>query len=144
MDMYSGVGTIGLSISKVSKEVIGVEIVKEAVDNANRNALLNGIENCTFIHQDATDFVKEMKKKHKKVDVIFVDPPRKGMTEQGIEDLSYLQAKTIVYISCNPDTLARDLVLLEKKGYRTKQIQPVDMFAQTTQVENIALLEKIK
>lgn len=140
IDLYSGTGTIGLSISSKAKEVLGVEIVEEAVLNAKENARINNIENCNFLCQDATDFANEYK--DKKVDVVFVDPPRKGMTEQGINDIVTMQPDTLIYVSCNPETLARDLKIFDEKGYACSMIQPVDMFAQTLGLENIAKLIK--
>lgn len=140
IDLYSGTGTIALAISGCVKEVIGVEIVKEAVDNANRNKEINHIDNCTFICQDATEFARE--RKYSKVDVLFVDPPRKGMSEQGIQDIVTLQPEKIIYISCNPDSLVRDLKIFLTQGYFCQMIQPVDMFCHTTGIENIAVLKK--
>lgn len=140
IDLYSGTGTIGLSISKQAKQVLGVEIVEEAVRNAKKNAELNNIQNCTFLCQDATEFANEYKEKQ--VDVVFVDPPRKGMSEQGIHDIVTMDPETIIYVSCNPETLARDLKVFENKGYTCSLIQPVDMFAQTLGLENIAKLSK--
>lgn len=142
IDLYSGTGTIGLSISKKSKTVLGVEIVEEAVMNAKENARINNITNCNFLCQDATEFANEYK--DKKVDVVFVDPPRKGMTEQGINDIVTMQPDTLIYVSCNPETLARDLKIFKEKGYICQMIQPVDMFAQTLGLENIAKLVKEK
>ena len=136
IDMYSGTGTIGLSISKHAKSVLGVEIVKEAVDNANVNKELNHIQNCEFRCQDATEFAHDMK--NQKIDVVFVDPPRKGMTRQGIEDVVTMNPDVLIYISCNPDTLARDLNVFKENGYVCEKVQPVDMFAQTTGLECVA------
>lgn len=142
IELYSGVGTIGMAVSKYVKEVIGVEIVWEAVKNAKENCRINQIENCQYICQDATEFARECAKKETKIDVVFVDPPRKGMTLRGIEDISYIQPKKIVYVSCNPETLIRDLLLFKEQGYSCKFIQPVDMFCQTTGLECVALIEK--
>lgn len=142
IDMYAGTGTIGISVSPYVKEVIGVEIVPEAVENAKENCRINQIKNATYVCQDATEFAHEMKEKQKKIDVIFVDPPRKGMTKQGIEDMVTMQAKRIVYVSCNPQTLYRDIQLLEEQGYKADFIQPVDMFCQTTGFECVCCLTK--
>lgn len=141
IDMYAGTGTIGMAISKYCKKVIGVEIVKEAVANANENVAMNHLKNCTYICQDATKFAHEYK--NKKVDVIFIDPPRKGMTEQGILDTVTMQPNTIVYVSCNPKTLARDIKVFEQNHYSCQYVQPVDMFCQTTGLECVAKLTKI-
>ena len=142
IEMYSGVGTIGMAVSRYVKEVIGVEIVKEAVENAQENCRLNQINNCRYICQDASAFAAECKKQRLYVDVIFVDPPRKGMTRQGIEDIAKIWPARVVYISCNPETLIRDLEIFKEKGYECKYIQPVDMFCQTTGLECVALIEK--
>lgn len=142
IDMYAGTGTIGISVSPYVKEVIGVEIVEEAVENAKVNCRINHIENATYVCQDATEFAHQMKEKQKKIDVIFVDPPRKGMTKQGIEDMVLMEASRIVYVSCNPQTLHRDIQLLEEKGYKAEFIQPVDMFCQTTGFECVCCLNR--
>lgn len=143
VDMYAGTGTIGICASQYVKEVLGVEIVREAVENAKRNCQRNGIKNCTYLCQDATLFAHQLSQKKKKIDVVFVDPPRKGMTQQGISDLLTLNPKRIVYVSCNPQTLHRDLKWIEEKGYRCQYIQPVDMFCQTIGLECVAKIEKI-
>lgn len=141
IDMYAGTGTIGISIAKYVRKVIGVEIVKEAVDNAKYNVKINNLNNCEYICQDASMFAHEYRKK--KIDVIFIDPPRKGMTEDGILDTVHMDPKKIIYISCNPKTLARDLKLFKKQNYQCEFIQPVDMFCQTNGLECVAKLTKI-
>lgn len=143
IELYSGVGTIGMAVSKYVKEVIGVEIVQEAVKNAKENCRINQIENCRYICQDATEFARKCAQKEEQIDVVFVDPPRKGMTPQGIEDISTIQPEKIVYISCNPETLIRDLILFKEQGYSCKFIQPVDMFCQTTGLECVVLIERV-
>lgn len=142
VELYSGVGTIGMTVSKYVKKVIGVEIVKEAVANAKRNCKLNNITNCEYICEDASIFAKKAKEKGLKIDVLFVDPPRKGMTDQGIQDIVCLNPKQVIYVSCNPDTLARDLKVFEKEGYTCSVVKPVDMFPQTTGLECVAVLKK--
>ena len=141
IDMYAGTGTIGMAVSKHAKSVIGVEIVKEAVDNANDNTKMNHLDNCHYICQDATDFAHDHK--DDKIDVIFIDPPRKGMTENGIKDTVTMQPNKIVYVSCNPKTLSRDLKVFKEYGYLCEYVQPVDMFCQTTGLECVAKLTKI-
>lgn len=141
IDMYAGTGTIGMAVSKHAKSVIGVEIVKEAVDNANDNTKMNHLDNCHYICQDATDFAHDHK--DDKIDVIFIDPPRKGMTENGIKDTVTMQPNKIVYVSCNPKTLSRDLKIFKEYGYQCEYVQPVDMFCQTTGLECVAKLTKI-
>lgn len=141
IDMYAGTGTIGMAVSKHAKSVIGVEIVKEAVDNANDNTKMNHLDNCHYICQDATDFAHDHK--DDKIDVIFIDPPRKGMTENGIKDTITMQPDKIIYVSCNPKTLSRDLKIFKNYRYQCEYVQPVDMFCQTTGLECVAKLVKI-
>ena len=141
IDMYAGTGTIGMAVSKHAKSVIGVEIVKEAVDNANDNTKMNHLTNCHYVCQDATEFAHEHK--NDKIDVIFIDPPRKGMTENGIKDTITMQPDKIVYVSCNPKTLSRDLKIFKQYGYQCEYVQPVDMFCHTTGLECVAKMYKI-
>lgn len=142
IDMYSGTGTIGMMVAPHAKEVIGVEIVPEAVENARANADLNGLTNCEFLCEDATVFASNFSQAGKHADVVIVDPPRKGLTGQGIEDISVIGPDRIIYVSCNPETLARDIRLFEEQGYSPEFVQPVDMFPQTVHVENVCLLTK--
>lgn len=139
IELYSGTGTIGLLAAKKAGSVTGVEIVKEAVENAKENQRINHIENAKFVCMDATDFAAE---NQDDADVVFVDPPRKGMSAQGIEDIVRLSPRTLIYISCNPRTLARDLKLFGEKGYHADVIQPVDMFSHTSGMECVARLRK--
>lgn len=139
LDTYCGIGTIGLIASKHVNEVIGVEIVKDAIKDAKSNAKLNNINNANFVLADAGDFMVDLAKTSEKMDVVFVDPPRKGCDERFLSSIMKLAPKKIVYISCNPSTLARDLGILKEK-YDVKEIQPVDMFPHTYHVETIALL----
>lgn len=141
IDMYAGTGTIGMAVSQYAKSVIGVEIVKEAVDNANDNTKMNHLDHCHYVCQDATDFAHDHK--DDKIDVIFIDPPRKGMTENGIKDTITMQPDKIVYVSCNPKTLSRDLKIFKEYGYQCEYVQPVDMFCQTIGLECVAKLTKI-
>lgn len=144
IDLYSGTGTISMTLARKAKKVIGVEIVQEAVENAKENAKLNQIENIDFICEDASKFALEFRKSKQKADVVMVDPPRKGLTPQGIEDICTIKPEKIVYISCNADTLARDLKIFKEKNYITNVVQPVDMFCQTVHCECIALLMPVK
>ena len=138
LDLYCGIGTISLFMSKYCKEVTGVEIVKEAIDNANENCKLNNITNAKFYLDDARgDLSKYLIDK----DVVIVDPPRKGLTEKLINSLKENNIKKIVYISCNPATLARDLTMFDDM-YEISDIHPVDMFPYTTHVETVVLLSK--
>lgn len=141
MDAYCGIGTIGLIVSKKVKEVIGVEIVKEAIKDAHANSKLNNITNANFVLDDASNFMVNLAKTTEKIDVVFVDPPRKGCDEKFLSSIMKLFPQKIIYISCNPSTLARDLYALKEK-YNIKEIQPVDMFPHTYHIETIALLEK--
>lgn len=140
-DLYSGIGTISIFIADNAKKVYGVEIVEQAVFDAKENAEINEIRNVEFIQGEAEVIVPEMYKEGKKADVVFVDPPRKGCDEKLLETIKEMKAQKVVYISCNPATLARDLKYLTDNGYEIKKVQPVDMFPQTSHVENIVLLE---
>ncbi len=137
IELYSGTGTIGLLAARKAGHVIGVEIVPEAVANANVNREVNGITNAEFVCMDASEFAA---KNRNRADVVMVDPPRKGMSAQGIHDICLLRPKRIIYISCNPRTLARDLKIFMDSGYACDLIQPVDMFAHTAGVECVARL----
>ena len=139
LDAYCGIGTIGLIASKHVKQVVGVEIVKQAIVDAKNNARLNNINNASFVCDDASKFIVDLAKVNEKMDVVFLDPPRKGLDEPLITSLLKLEPRKIIYISCNPSTLARDLGTLKDK-YEVLEIQPVDMFPHTFHVETIALL----
>lgn len=136
LDLYCGTGTISLIMSKHFKKVIGIELNKEAIDCAQENKKINKINNVNFICGDAS---KEIKKVQDKIDYIIVDPPRSGLTKEGIGHILKLNPKKVVYISCDPITLARDLNLL-KEYYDIKEVTPVDMFPNTYHVENVAVL----
>lgn len=136
LDLYCGIGTISLYLARKAKEVIGVEIVKEAVDNAKDNALLNNIDNCDFILADAA---KNMDEYIRDKDLVIVDPPRKGISKQLIDSLIHSNNKEIIYVSCNPATLKRDLDLL-RDYYNIGEIYPFDMFPYTNHVECVSLL----
>lgn len=140
LDAYCGIGTISLVLSKKVKEVIGVELNKDAVKDAINNAKRNKIDNARFYQGDAGDFMREMVAQKKYIDVLFMDPPRSGSDEKFLGAVSLMKPKQIVYISCNPETQARDVAYLVKKGYQVKEMQPFDMFSQTVHVENIVLL----
>lgn len=147
IDAYCGIGTIGLIAAKKAKEVIGVELNPQAVKDARLNAKCNEIKNARFYEGDAGDFMIKMSEGTKstpkqKVDVVFMDPPRSGSTEAFLSSAVTLSPQKIVYISCGPDTLARDLEYLTRHGYKVNQIQPVDMFGFTEHVENVVLLSK--
>ena len=144
LDAYCGIGTIGMTAASKAKEVIGVELNKDAVKDAIANAKLNGIKNVRFYNKDASDFIMDMASQKAKCDVIFMDPPRSGSTEKFIDCVAALAPKRVVYISCDPNTLARDLKYITKKGYRVTKMQPVDMFVGTKHVETVVLLSQQK
>ena len=142
IDAYCGTGTIGLTMAKDSYEVIGVEVNSSAVEDAKHNAKENGIENIKFINADAGKYMDELAKSGKTADVVITDPPRVGCSSTFIRSLIALKPKRIVYISCNPETLARDLIPLTKFGYKATKIQPVDMFPHTSHVESVVCLTR--
>jgi 23S rRNA (uracil1939-C5)-methyltransferase len=140
-DLYCGIGTISLFMSKYAKKVYGVEIVKEAIDMANENAKINRIDNLEFFAGDAKEIVDDLiNNKNIIPDVIMVDPPRKGLDNTTIENILKIHPKKIVYISCNPATMVRDLAKFEEK-YSIEKIKPVDMFPYTSSVECVSCLE---
>ncbi len=140
-DLYCGTGSIGIYISDSVKEVIGIELVESSIANAKQNAELNGIDNCEFICGDLKNLLTKdvsWKEKFGHPDVIVVDPPRSGMHPDAVEELGKMKVPTIVYVSCNPATLARDLQMLTKYGYSVEKVQPVDMFPHTYHIECVA------
>lgn len=142
IDAYSGIGTIGLSVAKHVKKVLGVEIVRDAVKDAKKNAILNGINNAEYFEGKAEELMPQWANEGLKTDVIFVDPPRKGLTDTFIKAAVATSPKKIVYISCNPATMIRDLQIFQAAGYDFDCIDPVDMFPQTPHVECVVLLTK--
>lgn len=141
-DSYCGTGTIGIIAAKESKRVIGVELNRDAVKDAVSNAKRNKTDNIRFTCADATDFIIDMAMSGEEVDVVMMDPPRAGSTEDFLDAVVKLSPKKAVYISCNPETLARDLLYITKKGYTVEKIQPVDMFPHTSHVECVVLMTK--
>ncbi len=142
IDAYCGTGTISLCLAKKAGKVIGIEIVKSAIEDAKKNAKLNGIENTEFHAADAGKLMPELYKKGLRPDIIVVDPVRAGCSEEVLNAAAGMDPKKIVYISCNPATFARDARILKTKGYEIKKVQPVDMFPQTMHIETVALIEK--
>ncbi|MGF7047610.1 23S rRNA (uracil1939-C5)-methyltransferase [Paenibacillus sp. DS2015] len=142
IDAYCGIGTISLFLAQHAKQVYGVEIVPEAIEDARANAELNGMKNVTFEVGASEDVIPRWKEQGITPDVIVVDPPRKGCDPRLLETILAMQPERVVYVSCNPSTLARDLRVLEDGGYRTVEVQPVDMFPHTVHVESVALLVK--
>ena len=143
IDVYCGIGTISLLAAKKAKTVHGIEIVERAVEDAKANAVINGIENASFEAGKAEDILPKMYADGTRADVIFVDPPRKGLEPSVIEAVCGMEPDRIVYVSCDPATLARDLKLFAQKGYGTGKINTVDMFCQTGHVETVVLLSKL-
>ncbi len=139
LDLYSGIGSISLALAKEALDVVGIEIVKAAVRDAKANAKLNGIENVRFHTLDVADAFKQEKTPP---DVLVMDPPRKGIEKRVLADVLKLTPQTIVYVSCNPDTLARDLRILKEK-YELIEATPIDVFPQTTHVETVVLLSRV-
>lgn len=142
LDAYCGIGTIGLTLAKDAKHVYGVEIVEEAVKNAENNAQINGIKNATFTVGTAEETIPKMLQEGIIPDVVIIDPPRKGLEKSLIDVLNEAQPEQIIYVSCNPATLARDLALFNEGNYEINAVQPVDNFPQTTHIETIVLLSK--
>jgi len=136
LDAYTGIGTIAILAAKHAKQVIGVEIINQAVRDALRNAKHNGISNIEFYAADVSDFIVQMASEQKAIDVLFMDPPRKGADERFLKSVLTLKPKRIVYVSCEPETLARDIKILSSV-YQIASIQPVDMFPQTHHVETV-------
>jgi 23S rRNA (uracil1939-C5)-methyltransferase len=134
-DAYCGTGTISLFLSEKSKKVYGVEIIPEAIENAKVNAEQNNINNAEFFVGEAETVIPELIGKGIRADVVVVDPPRKGCEKSLLEALALMAPEKIVYVSCDPGTLARDLAILDELGYRSIEVQPVDMFPQTSHVE---------
>lgn len=144
IDAYCGIGTIGIVAAKFAKHVIGIEVNRDAVHDAIGNAKLNNIKNIRFYCADAGEFMIDMASTHEKADIVFMDPPRAGSDRAFLSSVVTLNPKKIVYISCNPETQARDISFLIRNGYKVKKIQPVDMFPHTAHVECISLLTKVK
>jgi 23S rRNA (uracil1939-C5)-methyltransferase len=140
LDLYCGIGTISLFLARQAKSVIGIEIVPPAIEDAKANAERNGITNARFICGDATVEMPKLAAAGVKADVIVVDPPRKGCDEPVLEAIAQMAPERVVYVSCNPASLGRDLAKLAELGYRTIEVQPVDMFPHTAHVESVARL----
>lgn len=141
VDAYSGIGTIGLTASKFAKRVLCVENNRDAVADAKANAKMNKITNVDFVAEDSTRFLNKLVETKNKVDVLFMDPPRSGSTYHFIKAISDLKIQTVVYVSCDPETLVRDLEHFIKFNYEIKEIKLVDMFSKTRHVESVCLLK---
>ena len=143
LDLYCGAGTIGLSLANKAKKVVGVEIIPEAIRDAKFNAQNNGIQNAEFYCMDATEFAEKSAKENLTADVIVVDPPRKGITEELINTIANkFKPDRVVYVSCDVATLARDIKIFGEKGYNLVEYTPADLFPRTSHCETVALLVK--
>jgi 23S rRNA (uracil1939-C5)-methyltransferase len=138
-DLYCGTGTISLFLARKARHVIGVEVIPEAVENARQNASLNRIGNCEFLVGKAEELAPTLPP----ADVIVVDPPRKGCSKETLDAIVTIGPERLVYVSCDPSTLARDVAYLKEKGFRLEKVQPVDMFPHTNHIETIVLLQKL-
>ena len=143
LDAYCGTGTIGIFASAQAKKVTGVELNPDAIRDARINAKLNDVKNIEFFCADAGKFMVEAANCGAEYDVVIMDPPRAGASLEFLHSLVTLAPKKVVYISCNPETQARDLSFLTRKGYKVRRIQPVDMFPHTEHVETVVLLTKV-
>jgi 23S rRNA (uracil1939-C5)-methyltransferase len=141
-DLFCGIGTLGLTLAKGAGEVWGIEIVPDAIVDAEENARLNGIENARFRTGDARKEIRPLLAEAGRPDVVVVDPPRAGLSQKVVRRLIECRAPRIVYVSCNPTTLAPNAAQLAEAGYRLRRVKPVDMFPQTPHIECVALLEK--
>lgn len=145
LDLYCGAGTIGLSMAKEAESIIGVEIIPEAIEDAKFNAKENGINNAEFICADAAVAAENLANRNIKADVVIVDPPRKGCSKELIETIAKdFVPNEVVYVSCDPATLARDIKIFDESGYKLVEYTPVDLFPRTSHVETVALLKKEK
>ena len=144
IDAYCGTGTITLFLAQKARKVYGIEIVQPAILDARKNARDNHVKNAEFIVGDATAVMPALYKQGIRPDVVVVDPPRAGCTETVLRTFANMKPQRIVYVSCNPATLARDLAILKELGYLAQEVQPVDLFPQTSHVENVCLLRKQK
>jgi 23S rRNA (uracil1939-C5)-methyltransferase len=145
-DLYCGIGTISLFLAQKAKQVYGVEIVPEAIEDAKKNAVINGMDNVEFFVGKAEEILpQKYKESHQTMyaDVIVVDPPRKGCEESLLETIVQMEPKKVVYVSCDPATLARDLKYLDSHGYEVRKVQPVDMFGMGGHVEVVSLLSRV-
>ena len=142
IDGYCGTGTISLFLAQKAKKVYGMEIVPEAIRDAIANAHDNNIRNAEFLTGDAAKLMPQLYRKGLRPDVIVTDPPRAGCAPEVLKTFAAMRPKRIVYVSCNPASLARDIGILDELGYKATEIQPVDMFPQTGHVESVCLLIK--
>ncbi|MCG7333269.1 23S rRNA (uracil(1939)-C(5))-methyltransferase RlmD [Salinicoccus roseus] len=143
IDTYCGIGTIGLCASDSARKIIGIEVVQSAVEDAKENAKLNGVDNAEYHLGKSEQVMKKLVSDGVNPDVVFVDPPRKGCHPEFLESLVEVKPEKIIYVSCNPSTLQRDLKYLNAEGYNISPVTPVDMFPQTNHIESVVMLEKM-
>ena len=141
-DAYCGTGTITLFLSQKAKKVYGVEIIEPAINNAKENAKLNNVDNAEFFVGKSEEIIPNLIEEGIEADIVVVDPPRKGCDAKLLEAIGRTKPKRVVYVSCDPSTLARDLKILEEQGYKTVEVQPVDMFPQTSHIESVVLMTR--
>lgn len=144
VDLYCGAGTIGLCLAKGAGEVLGVELVPQAVEDAARNAETNGITNARFLCADAGEAAARLLREGKKPRAVVLDPPRKGLDEQTVDAVARMSPERVVYVSCDPETLARDLARFAARGYAAREAQPFDLFPRTGHVETVVLMSRVK
>lgn len=144
IDLYSGIGGIALHLAQDAGEVVGVEFVEQAVRNAGDNARLNNINNCSFVAGDAAEQLSKQAARLRSVQLVTLNPPRKGCEEQVLDTLCEIQPRQLIYVSCDPGSLSRDLRHLADGGYQIEQVQPVDMFPQTAHVETVVALKRVE
>lgn len=142
VDAYCGIGTIGMAMASKAGKVLGIELNRDAVKDAKANAKRNHLNNIHFVAADATEYLTSMAEEGAKADVVVMDPPRSGSTEEFIQAVAQLAPDRVVYVSCNPETLGRDLEIFKKKRYQAVEAWPVDMFGWTNHVETIVLLQR--
>ena len=143
IDLYCGTGTIGILAAKHAKKVYGIEIVADAVKDAKVNARINNADNIEFLNMDASHGAQAVLRSKIRADAVIVDPPRKGCSRDTLDAIIKIAPKRLVYVSCDPSTLARDVKILSENGFAVEKIQPVDMFPQTVHVETVVLLQKL-
>jgi 23S rRNA (uracil1939-C5)-methyltransferase len=144
LDLYCGTGTISIFLSQKAKRVTGVELVEESVKNAQRNAELNGVSNCEFICGEVKKVLARFENDKEIPDIVVVDPPRAGLHKHVVKSLLNIKPPQIIYVSCNPSTLARDLKILCEECYKLEMVQPVDMFPHTYHIETVVKLNAVK
>lgn len=142
-DMYCGIGTIGISAAAKAKQVIGVEVNRQAIEDAKKNASVNQIKNTEFVCEDASVYMKKAAAQRRRVDAVFIDPPRSGSDEIFLKALASMKPRQIVYVSCNPQTQMRDIKTLMKYGYKAEECYPFDMFPRTAHVESVVLMSRV-